>query len=144
MGGRPLSNTPRNADDVQCLFCGLWGPFLGTHIRRRHGLSATLYRQVFDLRRHAGLASDSYRAAQRDRMNKRISAGTVSYAHLPVAVETARTAGRGFISTDVSRVRSQTATAVRPGDHSKHDPADARTLRRRLAQQRRRMSITKS
>lgn len=104
------------SDDVECLVCGRRMQFLGTHIRRVHGMTAAEYRETFDLARSIPLASASFCENARLRMNERIQIGAVDYSHLPLAVEAARAAGRGHIATAVRSQRSETARATRPGD----------------------------
>ena len=134
---------PPQPDDVECLICRRKMQFLGTHIRRVHGMNASDYRANFDLPASFPLASASYCEQSRRRTNERIAAGSMSYDHLPLAVEQARSAGRGFIATGVRIARSETAAKNRPGDVNRLPDggkrADGRDANRaRKAQQERR------
>lgn len=66
--------------------------FLPPHLRRAHGISADEYRREFGLAAGTPLASESYRAMQRDKLNRMIADGTLTYEHLPQAVEAAKSA----------------------------------------------------
>ena len=141
-GRRALSETPMAADDVQCCVCGLWGQWLGTHIRRVHGISASQYRQDYDIREGDGLASRSLREAARVRAHDMIAAGVLTYDHLPNAVEASKLAPRRMSASAREHQKKATAMA-RPGDHHKLPPGAKRADGRdadiaRLTQQKRR------
>jgi hypothetical protein len=140
--GRPLADAPVRPDDVQCLLCGKWGPFLGTHIKRVHGLTAAEYRQRFDLRAREGIASASYRARKKEAARGLIETGVLCYDHLPRAVEAARHAGRRM-SPSARDAQKASVAEARPGDHSRLPPGAKRRDGRdaawaRIAQERRR------
>jgi len=142
MAGRSLTCEPTAADDVQCLVCGLWGQWLGTHVRRVHKLTAAEYRQRYDIPAGDGMASVRLRSEARERANTMIKDGVLTHDHLPRAVEAARAAIRRMSGTGRDRQRAAMADA-RPGDHAKLPPGAKRSDGRdaataRVAQQRRR------
>ncbi len=103
-------------DDIECLVCKRKMRFLGTHIKRVHGMTAAEYRQEYDLPASFALASPSYCEQARRRTTERIALGAMTYEHLPRAVEEARNHGRGYIATSIKQIRSETAKKTRPGD----------------------------
>ena len=142
MSRRHLTSEPQAADDVQCLVCGLWGQWLGTHVRRVHNMTAAEYRQRYDLPSGDGMASASLRRAASERAITMIRDGVITYDHLPEAVDAARSASRRMSGAGRDRQRAATADA-RPGDHHKLPPGAKRADGRdaavaRVAQQRRR------
>jgi ROS/MUCR transcriptional regulator protein len=137
-----------NYDDVECLICRRKMRFLGAHIKRAHGVSAAEYRAEFDLPASTPLASASYCDQARKRTNERIKAGSMTYDHLPLAVDEARAAGRGYIASSIREQRSKLTETMRPGDKRRlpagYKRADGRDAdRARLTQQRRRQNQKK-
>lgn len=138
-----MQSQPSTDDLVACLVCSRRMKFLGTHIKRVHGMSAKGYRETFDLPASTPLASASYCEQARQRIVGQIESGSMQYDHLPRATAAARDAGRGYIASSIKRLRSDTATRSRPGDAHMLPPgakrADGRNVERaRIAQQRRR------
>lgn len=140
--GRGLTDKPVSTDDVQCLVCGRWGQWLGTHIRRVHGLSKRQYRERYDLPADGALTSRKIRNSISDGVRTAIADGRITYDHLPRALEAARAAPRR-VSGAGRDARSAATTFARPGDHSqlpigarRADGRDAAVAR--IAQQRRR------
>jgi hypothetical protein len=77
---------------IRCLICGRDFEFLPPHLRLAHGTDAAQYREAFDIAEGQPLASEAYRDARRERMREMQSDGTITYVHLPQAVERAKAA----------------------------------------------------
>jgi hypothetical protein len=83
-----------NHDKIKCLECGKLYSFLPVHINRMHQLTAEAYRLKHNLPAGTPLAGLSYRQVQRDKLNRMIKDGVITYDHLPQAVENAMGAKR--------------------------------------------------
>ncbi|MEQ9844602.1 MucR family transcriptional regulator [Pectobacterium brasiliense] len=95
INSRAELNDYLNHDKIECLECGKRFSFLPTHLRKSHGMSATEYRERFNLPVSTPLAGLSYRASHRDKLQQMVRDGDFDYSHLPVAEKSARRAGRG-------------------------------------------------
>ena len=76
-------------EKIECLECGKRYSFLPAHINRMHQLTAEAYRLKHNLPAGTPLAGLSYRQAQRDKLNRMVKDGVITYDHLPQAVESA-------------------------------------------------------
>jgi hypothetical protein len=95
---------------VACLICAREYRALGRHLRSAHQISGAEYRATFDLPATYPLADEDLRTAQRDVMDRMRKIGLIDDAHLPLAVEAAKTAGRGTRSSeDIERQRVRAA-----------------------------------
>lgn len=75
---------------IKCLICGRDFEFLPTHLRLAHGTDSNQYREAHDIAAGEPLASETYRERHREKMTAMIADGTLTYDHLPQAVEQSR------------------------------------------------------
>ena len=84
-----------SGDKIECLECGKKFVMLDHHIRSRHGMSSTDYRDKFNIPASIPLAGAEYREKQRQKMLRLQRDGSIDYSHLNRASDAARAAGRG-------------------------------------------------
>lgn len=99
---------------IRCLLCNKEFVFLPTHLRSAHGTSAEEYKSAFDLPAMLPLASDEYREAHAEKMRRMQADGTLTYEHLPVAMECARSAGRPAKTKADAERHAQRMAEVQP------------------------------
>lgn len=80
---------------ISCLICGKAFSFLPVHLNRIHGMSAAEYRSEYQIPAGQPLCSESYSAAQSEKLRRMQAMGVITYDHLPRASDAARSAGRG-------------------------------------------------
>lgn len=113
-------------EKIECLECGQRFAFLGNHLRRVHGISADEYRIAWGLPATVPLAGTAYRAAHAEKIRRMQAEGTLTYDHLPAAVEAARHAGRTPKSEMDARAQSERVAQLRPVDAHRLPPGARR------------------
>ncbi|MBF0169084.1 MAG: MucR family transcriptional regulator [Alphaproteobacteria bacterium] len=92
--------------------CGKEFDYLAPHLRRAHGLSDDQYRSEFQISAGTPLCSDSYSQAHQEKIRRLQASGTLTYDHLPEAVDSARLAGRGTRTADDLREQADRARSI--------------------------------
>lgn len=80
------------SEKIKCLICGKIFDFLAPHLNRTHKISASEYKEEFDLPAGLPLASGEYRLKHADKIRRMQVTGQITYGHLPEATDLARLA----------------------------------------------------